>query len=68
LIAGDTLFKGSIGRTDLPNGDFATLINSIQQKLEVLGDDVVVYPGHGPKTTIGDEKRGNPFLLKPPVD
>jgi hydroxyacylglutathione hydrolase len=68
LIAGDTLFKGSIGRTDLPNGDFPTLISSIQQKLEVLGDEVVVYPGHGPKTTIGDEKRSNPFLLKPPVD
>ncbi len=62
LIAGDVLFYGSIGRTDLPGGDFNTLISSIKDKLFPLGDEVVVYPGHGPKTTIGFEKQNNPFL------
>ena len=62
LIAGDVLFQGSIGRTDLPGGDHATLIESIKQKLMPLGDDVVVYSGHGPSTTIGAEKQHNPFL------
>jgi glyoxylase-like metal-dependent hydrolase (beta-lactamase superfamily II) len=62
LIAGDVLFQGSIGRTDLPGGDHATLIQSIKEKLLPLGDDVVVYSGHGPSTTIGAEKRHNPFL------
>ena len=62
LIAGDVLFYGSIGRTDLPGGDFDTLIGSIKQKLFPLGDDVKVYPGHGPSTTIGFEKQSNPFL------
>ena len=62
LIAGDVLFYGSIGRTDLPGGDMSTLLGSIKDKLFPLGDDVVVYPGHGPKTTIGFEKRSNPFL------
>ncbi len=62
LIAGDVLFKGSIGRTDLPGGNFDTLIKSIKEQLFPLGDDVVVYNGHGPSTTIGEEKRTNPFL------
>jgi len=62
LIAGDTLFQGSIGRTDFPGGDYETLINSIKDKLFPLGDDVVVHTGHGPSTTIGIEKVHNPFL------
>ncbi len=62
LIAGDVLFRESIGRTDLPGGDHATLISSIKNNLFPLGDDVKVYPGHGPETTIGWEKRNNPFL------
>jgi len=62
LFAGDTLFAGSIGRTDLPGGDYDTLIASIQKKLLVLDDDTRVYTGHGPETTIGNEKRMNPFL------
>jgi glyoxylase-like metal-dependent hydrolase (beta-lactamase superfamily II) len=61
LIGGDVLFYNSIGRTDLPGGDFDTLINSIHQKFFTLPDDVTVYPGHGPETTIGYEKRTNPF-------
>lgn len=62
LIAGDVLFRGSIGRTDLDKGDHNLLISSIKNKLLVLPDDVVVYPGHGPSTTIGFEKANNPFL------
>ncbi|MDX1477599.1 MAG: MBL fold metallo-hydrolase [Saprospiraceae bacterium] len=62
LIAGDVLFQGSIGRTDLPGGDYDTLIKSIREKLLVLDDEVTVYPGHGPPTTIGAERRTNPFL------
>lgn len=62
IIAGDVLFNGSIGRTDLPGGDFDTLINSIRSQLFTLPDDFSVYPGHGPSTTIGQEKRTNPFL------
>jgi hydroxyacylglutathione hydrolase len=61
LIGGDVLFYNSIGRTDLPGGDFPTLINSIQKTLFSLPDDVTVYPGHGPATTIGLEKRTNPY-------
>lgn len=61
LIGGDVLFYNSIGRTDLPGGNFDTLIASIHQKLFTLPDDVTVYPGHGPATTIGFEKRTNPF-------
>jgi hydroxyacylglutathione hydrolase len=61
LISGDVLFLQSIGRTDLPGGDFDTLIDSIHQKLFTLPDDVTVYCGHGPTTTIGREKVSNPF-------
>lgn len=63
LIAGDVLFKGSIGRTDLPGGDFDTLIRSIKQKLFPLADNTTVYSGHGPSTSIGFEKKNNPFLV-----
>jgi hydroxyacylglutathione hydrolase len=62
LFVGDTLFAGSIGRTDLPGGDHATLIASIRNVLFPFGDDAVVHPGHGPDTTIGQERRTNPFL------
>ncbi len=62
VIGGDVLFRGSIGRTDLPGGDSETLLNSIREKLWVLPDETVVYSGHGIKTTIGYEKRNNPFL------
>jgi hydroxyacylglutathione hydrolase len=62
LIAGDTLFEGSIGRTDLPGGSFPQIISSIREKLLVLPDDMVVYPGHGDTTTIGSERAHNPFL------
>ena len=61
IIAGDVLFQRSVGRTDLPGGNFETLINSIHQKLFTLPDEVVVYPGHGDPTTIGEEKISNPF-------
>ena len=62
VIAGDVLFYQSIGRTDLPGGDFATLIGSIKDKLFPLGDEVTAYPGHGPETKIGYERENNPFL------
>lgn len=62
VITGDVLFDASIGRTDLPTGDFDTLRNSILQKLFTLPDKTVVYPGHGPSTTIGKEKISNPFI------
>lgn len=62
VIGGDVLFYSSIGRTDLPGGDHETLINSIRSKLFPLGDEYTVYPGHGPKTTIGFERINNPFL------
>jgi glyoxylase-like metal-dependent hydrolase (beta-lactamase superfamily II) len=62
LIGGDVLFKMSIGRTDLPGGDTDTLLNAIHEKIFVLPDDVTVYPGHGPETTVGFERRSNPFL------
>ncbi len=62
LFVGDTLFAGSIGRTDFPGGDHATLIRSIKTVLFAFGDDARVYPGHGEPTTIGKERRTNPFL------
>ncbi len=61
-VVGDALFAGSIGRTDLPGGDTKTLLASIRGKLLTLPDETVVYPGHGPQTTIGRERRTNPFL------
>lgn len=62
VIAGDTLFAGSIGRTDLPGGNYETLIRSIKQKLLPLPPETVVYPGHGETTSVGDEAQYNPFL------
>ena len=62
VIGGDVLFNSSIGRTDLPGGDYATLINSIQTQLFILPDETKVYSGHGPMTTIGFEKMNNPFV------
>ncbi len=62
MIAGDVLFNGSIGRTDLVGGNFDQLIEGIQSKLFILPDNTVVYPGHGPSTTIGREKKHNPFV------
>lgn len=62
-IGGDVLFKNSIGRTDLPGGDYNTLMDSLRNKMMVLDDDVIVYPGHGPVTQVGYERRTNPFLL-----
>ena len=64
LVSGDVLFAGSIGRTDLPGGDYDVLARSIVEKLLPLGDDVTVYPGHGPISTIGRERRSNPFVLE----
>ena len=62
LFVGDTLFAGSIGRVDLPGGDLQTLLRSIRGVLFAFPDDTVVYPGHGEPTTIGAEKRTNPYL------
>lgn len=62
LIAGDVLFRDSIGRTDLPGGDYDTLISSIKNKIYPLPNDVIVYPGHGPTTSVGYEKMNNPFI------
>ncbi len=62
VFTGDALFNKSIGRTDLPGGDYETLIRSIKKKLFELSDNTIVYPGHGPETTIGDEKLANPFV------
>lgn len=64
LISGDVLFRGSIGRFDLPGGDYGTLMQSIFSKLMILPDEVKVYSGHGPATTIGEERRTNPFVLE----
>ena len=62
LQVGDVLFQGSIGRTDFPRGDYDALIHSIRAKLLPLGDDVEFIPGHGPMSTLGDERRYNPYL------
>ena len=62
LWAGDTLFAGSVGRTDLPGGSFPVLARSIRERLFPLGDHVRVHPGHGPETTIGEERHNNPFV------
>ena len=64
LLVGDTLFSGSIGRTDLPGGNYEVLMRSITDVLFGLGDDAIVHPGHGPDTTIGRERRTNPFVLE----
>jgi glyoxylase-like metal-dependent hydrolase (beta-lactamase superfamily II) len=64
VLTGDALFNQSIGRTDLPGGDFKVLMHSIRDRLFKLDDDITVYPGHGPETTIGDEKLANPFVGK----
>lgn len=63
LISGDTLFEGSVGRTDLPTGSMSELVRSIKEKLFVLPDETVVYPGHGEQTTIASEKKYNPFVV-----
>ena len=63
MFAGDVLFRGSIGRSDLPGGDGSLLVRGIKEKLMTLPGSTVVYPGHGPATTIADEERSNPYLL-----
>ena len=64
LIAGDTLFAGSIGRTDLPGGSYEKILSSLHDQVLVLPDETIVIPGHGPSTTIGEERESNPFLQK----
>jgi glyoxylase-like metal-dependent hydrolase (beta-lactamase superfamily II) len=66
VFTGDTLFAGSVGRTDLPGGDFEALHRSIKERLFALGDEVRFYPGHGPAGTIGEERRSNPFVGESP--
>jgi glyoxylase-like metal-dependent hydrolase (beta-lactamase superfamily II) len=61
-LMGDVLFRGSVGRTDLPGGDYAALIRSIKDKILPLGDDLSFLPGHGPASTVGEERVSNPFL------
>ncbi|MDE3149231.1 MAG: MBL fold metallo-hydrolase [Acidobacteriota bacterium] len=67
VVAGDTLFAGSIGRTDLPGGDFHQIMDSIHSRLLLLPDETKVLPGHGPATTIGEERQSNPFLRLSPT-
>ena len=62
LIGGDVIFKGSLGRTDLPGGNTEQLMNSITEKIYLLPDETTIYPGHGPETTLGTEKKQNPYL------
>jgi glyoxylase-like metal-dependent hydrolase (beta-lactamase superfamily II) len=62
IITGDTLFTGSIGRTDLPGGDLAQIVRSLRERVLTVGDDVRFYPGHGPDGLIGDERKGNPYV------
>jgi glyoxylase-like metal-dependent hydrolase (beta-lactamase superfamily II) len=62
VFVGDVLFAQGVGRTDLPGGDWKTLLRSIRERLFALPDDTTVYPGHGPATTIGHERKSNPFL------
>ncbi len=62
-FTGDLVFRGSIGRTDLPGGDFRTLMESIREQLLTLPDETTLYTGHGPATTVGEERTGNPFLI-----
>lgn len=64
VFVGDALFAGSIGRTDFPGGDYKALIQNVRKKIFTLGDEVVVYPGHGPQTTVGEEKHTNPFFVR----
>ena len=64
LIAGDTLFARSIGRTDLPGGSFEKIMRSLHERVLTLPDETVVIPGHGPRTTIGEEREENPFLVE----
>jgi glyoxylase-like metal-dependent hydrolase (beta-lactamase superfamily II) len=64
LFVGDTLFAGSIGRTDLPGGNYETLLQAITNQLFAFPDESIVYSGHGPETTIGREKATNPFVLE----
>ena len=68
MSSGDLLFAGSIGRTDLPGGDHATMLRSLAHKVLPLADDVVVLPGHGEQTSIGRERATNPFLQDLPQD
>ncbi len=63
LFCGDVLFEGSVGRTDLPGGDWETLLASIHSRILSLPDEVQIYPGHGPSTTVGRERTTNPFLV-----
>lgn len=65
LFVGDTIFQGSIGRTDLPGGNYDTIIRSIQTKILPLPDDTLIYSGHGPVTSLGHERKRNPFILNP---